>query len=156
MRTVSWKAGRAMGPLEYLVIEFEGSHFTGEILPELRRLHDQGILRVVDLLLIQKDAQGVVTARELSDLSPEEAEPFGPIAGDILDLLSVTDVEAVAADLPLNSTGAIALFEHIWAIHLRDTIAAAQGRLISGGLLPASEVERLGAELAAEHAAASV
>lgn len=143
-----------MGPLEYLVIEFEGNHFTGEILPELRRLRDQGILRVVDLLLIQKDAQGTVTARELSDLSDEEAKPFGPIAGDMLDLLSEADVETAAADLPPNSTGAIALLEHVWATHLRDTIVAARGRLISGGLLPAAEVERLTAELVAEQAAA--
>lgn len=149
----SRKVGRAMGPLEYVVIEFEGNHLTGEIVPELHRLRDLGIVRVVDLLLIQKDAQGNVSARELSDLSEEEAKSYGPIAGDVLDLLSEADVETAAADLPLNSSGAIALLEHTWATHLRETIRNAQGRLISGGLLPAAEVERLVAELEAEHAA---
>jgi uncharacterized membrane protein len=140
-----------MGPLEYVVIEFEGNHLTGEIVPELHRLRDMGIVRVVDLLLIQKDAQGKVNARELSDLDEEEAKPYGPIAGDMLDLLSDEDIEAAASGLPLNSSGAIALLEHTWATHLRDTIRNAQGRLIAGGLLPASEVERLTAELVAEH-----
>lgn len=149
----SRKVGRAMGPLEYVVIEFEGNHLTGEIVPELHRLRDLDIVRVVDLLLIQKDAQGNVSARELSDLSEEEAKSYGPIAGDVLDLLSEADVETAAADLPLNSSGAIALLEHTWATHLRETIRTAQGRLISGGLLPAAEVERLAAELEAEHAA---
>jgi uncharacterized membrane protein len=61
----------SLGPLEYLVVEFEGDHFTGEILPELHSLHDQGIVRVVDLVLVQKDAEGSITVRELSDLSEE-------------------------------------------------------------------------------------
>ena len=142
-----------MGPLEYVVIEFEGNHLTGEIVPELHRLRDLGIVRVVDLLLIQKDAQGSVSARELSDLSEEEAKPYWPIAGEVLDLLSEADVETAAADLPLNSSGAIALLEHTWATHLQETIRNAQGRVLSGGLLPAAEVERLAAELMAEHAA---
>jgi hypothetical protein len=142
-----------MGPLEYVVIEFEGNHLTGEIVPELHRLRDLGIVRVVDLLLIQKDAQGNVSARELSDLSEEEAKPYWPIAGEVLDLLSEADVETAAADLPLNSSGAIALLEHTWATHLQETIRNAQGRVLSGGLLPAAEVERLAAELVAEHAA---
>jgi hypothetical protein len=142
-----------MGPLEYVVIEFEGNHLTGEIVPELHRLRDLGIVRVVDLLLIQKDAQGSVSARELSDLSEEEAKPYWPIAGEVLDLLSEADVETAAADLPLNSSGAIALLEHTWATHLQETIRNAQGRVLSGGLLPAAEVERLAAELTAEHAA---
>lgn len=143
-----------MGPLEYVVIDFEGSHFTGEILPELHRLRDEGVVRVVDLLLIQKDAQGNVSARELSDLSKEEATPFGPIAGEVLDLLSEADVETAAADLSPNSTGAILLLEHTWATHLQETIRNAQGKVISGGLVPADDVERLAAELMAEHAAA--
>ena len=142
-----------MGPLEYVVIEFEGNHLTGEIVPELHRLRDLGIVRVVDLLLIQKDAQGNVSARELSDLSEEEAKPYWPIAGEVLDLLSEADVETAAADLPLNSSGALALLEHTWATHLQETIRNAQGRVLSGGLLPAAEVERLAAELTAEHAA---
>lgn len=141
-----------MGPLEYVVIEFEGNHLTGEIVPELHRLRDLGIVRVVDLLLIQKDTQGNVSARELSDLSEEEAKPYWPIAGEVLDLLSEADVETAAADLPLNSSGAIALLEHTWATHLQETIRNAQGRVLSGGLLPAAEVERLAAELVAEHA----
>jgi hypothetical protein len=139
-----------MGPLEYVVIEFEGSHLTGEILPELHRLRDLGIVRVVDLLLLQKNAQGEVSARELSDLSEEEAKPFGPIAGEVLDVLSEADIEAAAADLPVNDSGALVLLEHTWATRLQETIRNAQGRVISGGLLPQAEVERLAADLVAD------
>lgn len=141
-----------MGPLEYLVIEFEGNHFTGEILPELQALRDQGIVRVVDLVLMQKDADGNMTVREVSDLSEEEAQPYGPIAGDILSLLSPEDVEDAARSVPNNSSAAIALLEHTWAVRLREKILNAHGRFLSEGLVPPEEVEALSAELEAQQA----
>jgi uncharacterized membrane protein len=139
-----------MGPVEYVVIEFEGNHFTGEILPELRALDDRGITRVVDLVLIQKDKDGNVTVRELSDLSAEEARPYGPIAGHILHLLAREDIEDVAREIPNNSSVALTLLEHTWAARLRELIVKAQGRVIDAGLVAAAEVEALGAELAAQ------
>ena len=58
-----------LGPLEYLVVGFEGNRFTGQILAELRAAQDKGIIHVIDLFAIKKDEQGNVTALELSDLS---------------------------------------------------------------------------------------
>lgn len=142
-----------MGPLEYVVIEFEGNHFTGEILPELRALRDQGVVRVVDLVFIQKDDAGNIIARELSDLSAEEARPFGPIAGDMLRLLTPEDVEDVARGMSNNSSSAVALLEHTWAVHLKETIFQAHGKVLQAGLIPEAEVEALGAELAEQETA---
>ncbi|MGH2514446.1 MAG: DUF6325 family protein [Ktedonobacterales bacterium] len=144
-----------IGPLEYVVIEFEGNHFTGEILPELHALRDQGVVRVVDLVFIQKDQDGKMTARELSDLSEDEAKPFGPIAGDMLRLLTPEDVEDVADSVPNNSSAAIALLEHTWAVHLQETIHDAHGKVLNAGLVPLAEVEALVAEMTAQQAAVS-
>lgn len=143
-----------LGPLEYLVVEFEGNHFTGEILPELESLRAQGIVRVVDLVLVQKDEVGNITVRELSDLSEEEAQPYGPIAGDVLRLLSPEDVIEAAGGVSNNSAAAVALLEHTWAARLREKILKAQGKFISEGLVPPSEVEALSEELAARAATA--
>lgn len=137
-----------MGPLEYVVITFEGNHFTGEILPELRALRDRDVVRVVDLLLFQKDTEGHVTAREMSDLTPEEAKPYGPIAGDLLEMFSDSDVEAAAADLPNNSSGAILMLEHTWALRLREKILKAHGTVTDAGLVPQTAVEAYAAEFA--------
>ncbi len=63
-----------LGPLEYLVVGFEGNRFTGQILSELRAARDKGIIRIIDLLLIMKDENGDITAMEMSDLSSEEAD----------------------------------------------------------------------------------
>ena len=141
-----------LGPLEYLVVEFEGNHFTGEILPELQSLHDRGIVRVVDLVFIQKDRDGNVTIRELSELSEEEAKPYGPLAGEMLRVLSPEDVEDAASTVPNDSAAAVALLEHIWAIRFQEKILKAHGKILSEGLVPASDVEALSEELEARTA----
>ena len=143
-----------LGPLEYVVIDFQGSHFTGEILPELRALHERGVIRVVDLVLMQKHQDGTFTTREISDLSGEEAKPFGPIAGDMLMLLSADDLEEIASGMEANSTAAVGLFEHTWAVRLRETIANAHGRVITAALVSPSDVETWAAELGAPQEAA--
>lgn len=91
-----------LGPLEYLVIGFEGNRFTGQILRELRAARENGIIRVVDLFLLRKDESGDVAALELSDLSSEEAEHLAPLAGELLSLLTPEDIEQVARDIPNN------------------------------------------------------
>ena len=95
-----------LGPLEYLVVGFEGNRFTGQILSELRAARDKGIIRIIDLLLIMKDENGDITAMEMSDLSSEEAEQFGSIAGDLLQAFEPDDVEAAANQTHLQKLSA--------------------------------------------------
>ena len=137
-----------LGPLEYLVVGFEGNRFTGQILRELRAAHDKGIIRVVDLLLLTKDESGNLAAMELSDLSGEEAEQLGPIAGDLLQVLEPDDVEATAEHIPTNSSAALLLIEHVWAVRLKEAILDAGGIALAGGLVAPAVVQALEAELA--------
>ncbi len=138
----------SVAPLEYLVVRFEGNHFTGEIMPELESLRDRGLVRVVDLLFIQKDKDGNVSVREISDLGEEEATHYGPIVGDLHDVLSFEDIEDVASRIPNNSSAAIALLEHIWATRLRETILNARGEILESGFVPMADIEALTAEVA--------
>jgi len=137
-----------MGPLEYLVVGFEGNRFTGQILRELRAARDKGIIRVVDLLVLTKDASGNLAAMELSDLSGEEAEQLGPITGDLLQVFEPDDVEAAASNIPTNSSAGLLLFEHTWAVGLKEAIMNAGGIPLAGGLVAPAVVQLLEAELA--------
>ena len=137
-----------LGPLEYLVVGFEGNRFTGQILRELRAAHDKGIIRVVDLLVLTKDESGNLAAMELSDLSGEEAEQLGPIAGDLLQVFEPDDVEAAASNIPTNSSAGLLLFEHTWAVGLKEAIMNAGGIPLAGGLVAPVVVQMLEAELA--------
>ena len=85
-----------LGPVQMLVLGFEGDHFTGEILPELRRLKDADVIRMIDLLFVRKDAQGELDVLHVSDLTPEEATEFGAIAGALIGLGADGEEGAVA------------------------------------------------------------
>ena len=138
-----------LGPLEYLVVGFEGNRFTGEILPELRAAQEKGIIRVVDLFFLKKDESGNITAMEISDLSGEEAEQLSPLAGDLLSLLSTEDIEQVGRDIPNNSSAALLLFEHTWAIGLKEAIKHAGGIAVAGGFVAPDVLQELEEELEA-------
>lgn len=136
-----------LGPLEYLVVSFAGNRFTGQILPELRAAREKGIIRVVDLFFLKKDEDGNTTAMELSDLSKEEAEQFGPLAGDILGLLAPEDIEQAASNIPNNSSAALLLFEHTWAIGLKEAIKNAGGIAVAGGMVAPDVLKEVEEEL---------
>ena len=59
-----------LGPVDYLVVEFPAGqqNFTGEAAEELLRLHDAGIIRVMDLVIVGKGDDGTIMAQELGDL----------------------------------------------------------------------------------------
>jgi uncharacterized membrane protein len=141
----------AIGPVQMLVVGFEGPEFKGEILEELNRLKDEDIIRLIDLVVVKKDDEGNIETLHTSDLSDDEAMEFGAVAGALIGLGAdgeegaeagalagaeamedgqVFDDDQVwyAADAIPNGTAAgIALIEHRWAIPLRDAIGRAGG-----------------------------
>ena len=46
----------AIGPVQLIVLGFSEPDFHGEIIEELERLHDSGTVRVIDSLVVYKDA----------------------------------------------------------------------------------------------------
>ena len=139
-----------LGPLEYLVVGFENYRFTGQVLAELRAAQEKGIIRVVDLCVIAKDEQGNVTERELSELSGEEATELGPLAGNVMGLLAAEDIQQLAADIPNNSAAGLLLFEHTWAIGLKEAIKDAGAVAVTGGFVSPEALEELEQDLEAE------
>ena len=138
-----------LGPLEYLVVGFEGNRFTGQVLAELRAAREKGIIRVLDLFVIKKDEQGNVTALALSDLSTEEASELGPLASDLMSLFAQEDIDQVAADIPNNSAAGLLLFEHTWAIGLKEAIKNAGGIAVTGGFVAPDVLQELEKDLEA-------
>jgi uncharacterized membrane protein len=143
-----------IGPVQLVVLGFEGQNFTGEILPELRRLRDHDVIRLIDLLFVSKDESGGVTVMEASDLTQEEAMEFGATVGALIGLGEAGEQGAVAGavagaealedghvfdehevwyvtdSIPNGSSAAVALLEHRWAIPLRDAMQSASGTLL--------------------------
>jgi hypothetical protein len=138
----AWK-GRVMteaidelGPVDYLVIEFPGSEFKGEILPELADLVQRGIVRVLDLVVIKKDDDGSFEAFEFGD---PDAGPLGEIReleAELADLLSEDDVTAAAEALEPGSAAGLLVYENLWAASFASAVRRAGGQLVSNGRIP--------------------
>jgi hypothetical protein len=136
-----------LGPVEYVVIAFPGSQFNGEIVPALTELIKNGTIRILDLLFIRKDADGNMAWMEQTALPAVEAQAFRDFTGEIYDLLNEEDISVVAERLEPNSAAAVVVFEHTWAVRLRDAVVNSGGELVDVARIPAPVAE------AAMHAA---
>jgi uncharacterized membrane protein len=159
----------AIGPVQMLIVGFDGPEFKGEILEELTRLKDADIIRLIDLVVVKKDDEGNIETLHTSDLDEDSALEFGAVAGALIGLgmageegaeagaMAGADAMAdgqvfdddqvwYAADAIPNGTAAgVALIEHRWAIPLRDAIIRANGIPLVDEWIHANDLIAVGA-----------
>jgi uncharacterized membrane protein len=164
------RPGAEFGPVQMLVLGCDQARFTGEILPELRRLTDEGLVRLVDLLVVTKK-DGEIVSLQASDLPPDEATAFGALIGALIGLgaegedgamagaiagaaaledghvLGEEDAWFLADAIPDDAWAAIALIEHRWAIPLRDKIVSAGAFPLADEWIHPADLVALGTEL---------
>jgi Family of unknown function (DUF6325) len=132
----------SVGPVEVTVIKFPGNQFKGEIAPELAELIRTGTIRVIDLIFIITDENGELTVAELEELEDEDRSAFEIVVTDQTDLLSADDTKEIAELIGPNSSAVILVFEHTWAIRLRDAVVNAEGELVFSERIPRDVVEQ--------------
>jgi len=125
------------------MIGFPGNQFTGEIGPALSELVDSGTIRVIDILFVHKDADGVVTATEMVDLAEDAYAVFDPIVDDLSGMLSHDDAVRLAMSMPANSSAGIMLFENVWATRFVEAVVNANGQMLLNERIPRAVIEAL-------------
>jgi Family of unknown function (DUF6325) len=125
-----------LGPVDYVVVEFPAgaSNFTGEMARELRALVDAGTVRVIDVLILTKDADGTVEATELSDVA--ELGELREIEAQLAELLAADDVENLAAAMGPGTTAGVLIWENLWAAPFASAARRSGGQLIATGRIP--------------------
>ena len=165
----------AIGPVQLIVLGFSHPNFHGEVIAELERLHENGMVRVIDSLAVYKDADGDLEVEHLSNLTEAEAIEVGSKIGALIGLgidgeegmeagaeagaeqaaeegINVFggDERDVLEDIPNDSAAALILLEHHWAVPLRDAIARANGFRISDGFISPLDLVGIGLMTAEE------
>ena len=140
-----------MGPVQVLVVGLDQPSLHGEVLAELARLREAGIVRLVDLLLVRRGEDGTFETLEAppwmpSGLGELTAAVIGGPAGDAppgYGEASNDSLWSLADAVPPGTTAAVALLEHAWAGPLRDAIRRAGGRPLEETWLDPADVELL-------------
>lgn len=131
----------AVGPVDVVVISFPGNKFTGDIAPAIMDLVKSGTVRVIDLLFVSKDADGVTSTLELADLDPEAGPRFMSVDVAAPGALGEEDAEEISEDLEPNSSALLIAFENLWAARFVEAVQAADGVVLDQIRIPVDVVE---------------
>ena len=129
-----------IGPVEYIILGFPGNNFTGQIVPELAKLIDSGLVRIIDLTFISKDAAGNVEVVEYDAV--EELAAFVGLDAEVGGLLTDEDVAHAALSLEPNSSAALLVWEDTWAAPFAAAVRAANGVILEGARIPREFIEQ--------------
>jgi hypothetical protein len=132
------------GPVQVLVVGFEAPSFSGEVLAELAKLRERGVVRLVDVLLVERGDDGTF---EILEPPPGSDPDLGKIAAEVLGGGEESDGDegmseswSLADAVPTGGVAAIALVEHLWAEPLVAAIGRAGGRPLGELWLPAGDL----------------
>ena len=132
-----------LGPVEILLVQFPGNQFTGEIVPALQDLVDSGTIRIIDLVFVAKDADGNAVGIEIEELEEQSRENYNALVAELEGLISEDDIDDLAAALDPNSSAAILLFEHTWAIPFRNALVNSGGELLARFPIPPEAMDEV-------------
>jgi hypothetical protein len=124
------------GPIDYVVIGFEGNNFDGSILRELSSAIDDGVIRVIDLLFVMKDEDGTVTEGEYEDQSEDVQEMLRTLHYDKetgMPLVTDRDIAKISKLLDNNTAAGVLIVEHLWAKGLKKALLEAGVTLLTDG-----------------------
>jgi uncharacterized membrane protein len=162
-----------LGPIQMIVLGFEEAALPLDFVNQLRRLRDDGIVRLVDAVFISKDQHGDLNEIKATDLSQDELVLLGTLAGALLGYgaagdkgmelgaqggmlaaeggefgIDNDDIDQIADLIPRGSAVAVLLLEHLWAIGLKEAVGNANSTVIANGLITPATLIAKGAELA--------
>ena len=129
-----------LGPVDYIVVEFPGSKFNGEIAPTLIDLVDRNIVRILDLVFVVKDEDGGIEGFEIPDLDDSELGELRRLETELAELLTEEDVIKVADAMEPGSTAAVLIWENTWAAPFASAVRRTGGHLVSSGRIPIQQL----------------
>ena len=130
----------SIGPVEYLILGFPGNKFSGQIVPELAKLIDSGLIRIIDLTFISKDAAGRVAIVDYDAV--EELAAFAGLDAEIGGILTEEDITYAAEGLEPNSSAALLVWEDTWAGPFAAAVREANGVIVEGARIPREIIEQ--------------
>ncbi len=159
------------GPIQIVALGFPNlDKLKGDMLKEIFRISEAGIIRVVGLSAIVKDEKGNIEAAQITELSDEDRTKLGAAVGALIGYgaagmkgavagaragvervtqgLSRERIMEIAQEVPKGTAAGLLLIEHLWAKNLKEMARNQDGVLLAQGFIEPSALVALGEELA--------
>lgn len=136
-----------LGPIDYVVVEFpaDKADFHGAMAEKLVALVDTGVIRVLDVLLMHKDADGSIEVIEFEDL--DDAGALLALEGTLAEVFAEEDVAHLAAAVEPGSSAIALVWENTWAAPFAVAARESGGQLVASGRIPTQAlIAALGAD----------
>lgn len=158
----------SVGPIQIFYFKFDSpDKLQGQIRTALTDLRGKGLIRLIDVYAVSKGTDGTVNRESATDLSVEGTQRFGTAikkamgldtpdamtGEEALDLvgeslgLSATDISKLEAEIQPGEAGLVLMFEHTWAIPLREAVKAGGGRTVMQAFLSPGAAAMVGGEV---------
>jgi len=141
---------QAVGPIDYLAVELPSERMKGEGLAALVDLVDRGIIRLLDMRAVRREADGSFTAIAITDLDHDGTLDLAIFEGIESGLLDNDDLGQAAELIEPGKVVALMVYENTWAAPFVAAMRRADAELIASGRIPADEVEAMLDALEAE------
>ena len=129
-----------MGPIDYLVVEFPGNRMTGEGLPLLVDLVDQGTIRILDFAFVTRGEDGSIAGSDISDLDFDGDYDMSVFEGVTSGLLDDGDLAEAAGVLEPGCSAGVLVYENTWAAPFAAALRRGGAQLVASGRIPAQDI----------------
>ena len=133
-----------VGPIDYVLVEFPAGtrDFGGELARELASLVDAEMIRILDMLILEKDDAGHVEAYEVEELG--DRQQLRAIERELAEILAADDVGRLAEVMTPGSVAGVLIWENVWAAPFAAAARESGGELVATGrLTPRAVVDAL-------------
>jgi hypothetical protein len=130
-----------LGPVDVVVIGYPpDAPRTGEAIPLFVDLVDRGIIRVLDVLMVQKDGEGNIFGLEIADLDGDGVDDLLVFAGARTGMLGDEDANTVGEELQPGEAALMICFENAWAAPFATAVRRNGGQVLAFERVAAQDV----------------
>jgi len=130
-----------IGPVDYLIVEWPpGKEPTGEGLDQIVSLSDRGIIRVLDLVFVEKSKDGTISGLAITDVDADGALDLVQFDGASSGLLGQDDYDEAGAAIEPGTKAAILLYENRWAAPFVTAVRRSGAQVVANGRIPVDAV----------------
>ncbi|HTP00076.1 MAG TPA: DUF6325 family protein [Anaerolineales bacterium] len=137
------------GPVDVVMLSAREPKFDGKVLFELQKQVAAGTIRVLDGMVVVKDASGLRKTVDIEDLPPAESAKLGFVPGGLGSLFSSYDTEELYKEMEPGTAIMALAIEQTWAVPLLNNILEAGTELVVHTAIPAAVVDEAFASLEA-------